>query len=509
MSRSRVYALGVAVFLLAFIAYAQGPWLISYQGKLIDANGVPLASGTYNMTFSIYDVETGGTAIWSEAHTGAGGVSVTGGYFNVILGGTTALQSRYFSTRDELWLEVVATISSVNETFTRTRLVPAPSAMTLIPGASVIHEWGGASFYVENGAPGGLWLVLKRCIWAQTNDGTALEGDASTGLGVYGYSGSGTGIYGRSSSGAGVRAVSTDYIGILAESTNHWSGWFTNGIRIENSGWHGIQMDNAAWAGIYIAASGFDGLEIGAPGRHGVHVHDAGQYGVYVEGAGSGYNSIYAGGNETARDGACILGVNSNDSGSAIWAEGHWGVVGDATGTGKYAGYFYDDIYVGGKIDVVGTVDPIIGERFSVDSSATFEVGDVVVIDAATGKAKLSTKANDPGVIGVIGPSVDIKDGELMVTILGCQSAKPEGGPDGGRADLADRTIARVKADASFGAIKCGDLLTSSNTAGCAMKAQPVDVGGVKIYQPGTIIGKALESLDTGTGLIKVFVTLQ
>ena len=40
------------------------------------------------------------------------------------------------------------------------------------------------------------------------------------------------------------------------------------------------------------------------------------------------------------------------------------------------------------------------------------------------------------------------------------------------------------------------------------MKADPVNVGGVEFYRPGTIIGKALESLDKGTGVIRVLITL-
>jgi len=71
------------------------------------------------------------------------------------------------------------------------------------------------------------------------------------------------------------------------------------------------------------------------------------------------------------------------------------------------------------------------------------------------------------------------------------------------------RTIARIKADASYGSIKRGDLLTTSPRPGYAMKAQPVDVAGVEIYRPGTIIGKALEPLDSGQGLIEIFVVLQ
>jgi hypothetical protein len=71
------------------------------------------------------------------------------------------------------------------------------------------------------------------------------------------------------------------------------------------------------------------------------------------------------------------------------------------------------------------------------------------------------------------------------------------------------RQVVRVKADGSYGAIKVGDLLTTSATLGHAMKAQPVELGGAEIYRPGTIIGKALEPLNSGTGLIEVFVTLQ
>jgi hypothetical protein len=71
------------------------------------------------------------------------------------------------------------------------------------------------------------------------------------------------------------------------------------------------------------------------------------------------------------------------------------------------------------------------------------------------------------------------------------------------------RLVVKVKVDASYDSIKTGDLLTTSPTRGHAMKAQPVDIGGVEIHRPGTIIGKAMEPLESGTGLIEVFVTLQ
>jgi len=60
-----------------------------------------------------------------------------------------------------------------------------------------------------------------------------------------------------------------------------------------------------------------------------------------------------------------------------------------------------------------------------------------------------------------------------------------------------------VKADASFGAIRAGDLLTTSSHAGYAMRVSD------KAAASGAIIGKALSSLDKGIGTVPVMVTLK
>jgi hypothetical protein len=41
------------------------------------------------------------------------------------------------------------------------------------------------------------------------------------------------------------------------------------------------------------------------------------------------------------------------------------------------------------------------------------------------------------------------------------------------------------------------------------MKAKAVTVDGISFYPSGVLIGKAMESLDSGTGVIKMLVTLQ
>ncbi len=78
------------------MAGAVTPGVVSYQGTLTDASGKPL-NGTINMTFRLYAAPTGGTAVWTEAHTGANAVPVSNGLFNVLLGSLTPIPSEVWS----------------------------------------------------------------------------------------------------------------------------------------------------------------------------------------------------------------------------------------------------------------------------------------------------------------------------------------------------------------------------------------------------------------------------
>ncbi len=81
------------------ISLAEIPKLINYQGMLTDDAGTPL-SGSYNLTFKIYDDTTGGTLKWSETQNG---VQVQNGLFNIALGKVSALNLAFDQS---YWLEV-------------------------------------------------------------------------------------------------------------------------------------------------------------------------------------------------------------------------------------------------------------------------------------------------------------------------------------------------------------------------------------------------------------------
>jgi hypothetical protein len=133
-----------------------------------------------------------------------------------------------------------------------------------------------------------------------------------------------------------------------------------------------------------------------------------------------------------------------------------------------------------------------------VDVSESVEPGDVLVIDrASAGKMRRGFEGHDPGVIGVVSENTGM--------VMGSQSPaltdEEAGAEVAHRAEVAMAGAVSCKVDAAFGAIWPGDLLVTSPTPGHAMRTEsPL---------PGTIVGKALEPLDEGTGLIRVLVMLR
>ena len=145
------------------------------------------------------------------------------------------------------------------------------------------------------------------------------------------------------------------------------------------------------------------------------------------------------------------------------------------------------------------TVDGNINAKYQdlaewVPASESMSPGTVVVINpkAANG-VRPSRRAYDTGVAGVISDRPGV--------ILG------EAGDS--KAKVATTGRVKVHVDAANGAIEPGDLLVTSDRPGVAMKSAPVEIAGVKMHRPGTLIGKALEPLRGGEGDILVLLSLQ
>jgi len=155
----------------------------------------------------------------------------------------------------------------------------------------------------------------------------------------------------------------------------------------------------------------------------------------------------------------------------------------------------------GPKLTVNGdvTVTGNLGAKFQdiaewVPVTEPVSAGTVVVVsNDESNSVTPSIHAYDTRVAGVISAQPGLTLGEGSAT----------------KAKVATTGRVKVRVDASTHPIARGDLLVTSDKPGTAMFSEALDLGGVKIHRPGTLIGKALEPLAKGPGEILVLLSLQ
>ncbi len=131
-------------------------------------------------------------------------------------------------------------------------------------------------------------------------------------------------------------------------------------------------------------------------------------------------------------------------------------------------------------------------EDFAIAEEVEAMPGMVMVINSS-GKLEPCTSGYDKRAVGVISGAGIYKPGIIMDKQHGETNRSP--------VSLMGKVM--CLADAAWGPIEAGDLLTSSPTTGHAMKAD------VQKPHAGTVIGKALNSLPNGKGMIKMLISLQ
>ena len=158
------------------------------------------------------------------------------------------------------------------------------------------------------------------------------------------------------------------------------------------------------------------------------------------------------------------------------------------------AGEFGGNVHVSGDLLVDGDVKlkgGDLAEQFEVVGALDAEPGMVVVI-AGDDRVRVSERSYDRRVAGVISGGGSYRAG-IVLDRKSC----------GRRRALALTGKVWCRVDASDSPIEIGDLLTTSTRPGHAMKA----VESSKAF--GAVIGKALEPLASGQGLIPILVALQ
>jgi hypothetical protein len=197
-------------------------------------------------------------------------------------------------------------------------------------------------------------------------------------------------------------------------------------------------------------------------------------------------NRIWTFGFNPVTDNFQILGGGSPSAKFAIKANGNVGI-----GTIN-PGALLD---VGGNVNVAGNIAAKYQDVAEwVNVNEPLEPGVVVVLNPKrSNEVMTSTQAYDSAVAGVVSG----KPGLLL----------GEAADDKEKIATIGRVLVRV--DATKNPIHIGDLLVTADKPGMAMKSMPIEIGGVKIHRPGTILGKALQPLEKGEGEILALLTLQ
>ena len=197
--------------------------VVPIQGRLTDASGNPL-DGMYSLTFSLYDVSSGGTALCSDIDN----VEVSNGLFNAEMDYCTA------STINGQRLYLGIKVESDAEMTPRQKISAVPYAWGLRPGAIISDTRSSAILNVENyGSGTGVTISSSDRYGVDASSSSSgyaavLGCNDNTGIGVQGVSIGGVGVSAGSVVDVALKAVGTGIIQSTAKSYLWISG---NGVR--------------------------------------------------------------------------------------------------------------------------------------------------------------------------------------------------------------------------------------------------------------------------------------
>jgi hypothetical protein len=380
----------------------------------------------------------------------------------------------------------------------------------------------GAGVFGVSGADGGVGVK------GETVDGHAVEGVVDWTAG-----GQGVAIYGEGAfygHGGWFQNTTTTTPTVVIKNLNYAAG--APAMEVEGTAvitgdveGHTLQAVNTQSAGITYGLFGESRTTGDGAGVYGYHAQGTGVYGSAGSSSGTGVHG-YAGGG-TGVHGRGNIGVEG-------WTDWYGGTGGrfrnvntgspNADSVAVWAGSYFGDIFQGHELDSNGDSlytrfrvtyggDVYADGSYHCGAAAGGEPGTCIIQNAEADFAEMlpADEGLEPGDVLVVGA-----DGELarsveayQATVVGVYSTQPGylgGGQHLGKADyvpLAVVGVVPVKASAENGAITPGDLLSASDTPGHVMRCQGVE----QCF--GRTVGKALEGLDAGTGLIQMLVMLQ
>ena len=444
------------------------PRLVWFSGTVRPADRAPGAA-VESVTVSVYRDETGGEPIWQETQNVVVGA---GGRYNVLVGSSTAdgLPVALFTNGQPRWLSVQFDRGGEPEQ-PRVQFASVPYALKAIDADTLGGRPAAAYALANPPARRGESPVRVGGLGAAAASGANPPFETST-------------------------AGTTGRIGVFVDAANLGNSEMTQfgtgvGSRIglgttAPQDYFHVSFDDQFGAFTGLAVQNRNG---GANASSGMLFYD--QNGALAQFQGfNNANHAYVINNIAA--GGSISFLTANVSRFAVASNGNVGI-GTAAPTTK--------LQVAGTVTVDGNLvaNGNIAAKYQdvaewVETAAPLEAGTVVIVDPTEPNRVLAAaKAYDTRVAGAVSRQPGL--------VLGEQGDR--------KAMVAQSGRVRVKADATYGAIKIGDLLVTSPNPGYAMRSKPMRVGRESMHRPGTLLGKALEALPDGKGEILVLLTLQ
>ncbi|GHI07760.1 hypothetical protein [Streptomyces cellostaticus] len=279
----------------------------------------------------------------------------------------------------------------------------------------------------------------------------------------------------------------------------------------------GVAGESSTWMGVYGKTDSTSGgagvMGEGAAGGPGVIGKSATWHGVYGETSGSGPAGAAAVVGENKSNGAGVVGIGKGGAAGVVglggpgpgvlaksnspvaarvegileltgYLDGQRTLVGRQSVIDSWSGEFFGDVKVHGHVHQDGHD---YAETFATEEGA--EPGTVLVI-SENGLLTPCSDEYDTSATGVVSGAGGLSPGSVL-----------EGEANGQHpVTVALAGQVYVKADATYGAISVGDLLTTSSHHGFAMRVED------RSRAVGAIIGKALAPLPSGTGLVRMLV---
>jgi hypothetical protein len=464
----------------------------TYQGFLREG-GAPLNNPSQSMRFRIYNALAGGTMLWDS---GALTVNVSNGLFTVQLNPPASIW-----TGADRFLEIQVGTTTLTP---RVRIGATPYANTatllnmfqsghnnpdrmVISHSPTATNWGlmyrdmDDSFHFISSAPiFGSWTQVRIGL----GDGNVGIGTASpaTRLDILG------GNWDTASTEGDLRIGDTTYRLKIGVATG--GGGAGHATIAAQGGVNALSLGAGTTLGtqrtLTILGTGNVGIGTTSPASK-LHVQYAsGQAGISSRGPSGDTWLPFIDGNAYIAGANIIFRDNTNAERMRITGAGDVGI-----GTTAPAAKL--DVNGTARVKVLEITGADLAEKFP--TTETLEPGTVVEIDPDNpGHLRKAQGAYNKRVAGVVAGANGLSKGIILGNLEGSENHTP----------IAISGRVWVYADAAHEAIEPGDLLTTSDTPGYAMKASDPS------RAHGAVLGKAMTRLEKGkTGMVLVLVNLQ